>query len=264
MAKQANGYLGGFSGKLGPAVGYRWKGLWCLRACPRHVHNPRTDAQQRHRTMFKEEVRLAGRMGWAVNTGLKALSDELDMTPQNLFVKFNQQAFSMVDGCFMVDYPTLCISAGPVAPVALTEVTVDEHNILSVSFEKNPMHAAANAFDNVHVWVWCPEAGVGYLANSVYRRSKQVSMTLPSAMEGQELHVYAFVQDEHGRCSNTAYGSLTEDGPMEEQGPTFTDEDSRNENISTKESPQEETEATDVATVSQTAPDGIPRRNEHG
>ena len=46
MAKQTNGTLGGFVGKLGPVVGYRWKNVWCVRSQSRIVNNPRTEAQQ--------------------------------------------------------------------------------------------------------------------------------------------------------------------------------------------------------------------------
>ena len=49
MAKQSGGYLGGFSGKLGTAVGYMWNGKWCLRAHNPMVRNPRTEAQTEHR-----------------------------------------------------------------------------------------------------------------------------------------------------------------------------------------------------------------------
>ena len=69
MAKQTNGTLGGFVGKLGPVVGYRWKNVWCVRSQSRNVNNPRTEAQQEHRSLFKQEVQLAGRMRWAVNIG---------------------------------------------------------------------------------------------------------------------------------------------------------------------------------------------------
>lgn len=226
MAKQANGFLGGFVGSLGPAVGYLWKGRWCLRARARQVNNPRTEAQQEHRTLFKEEVRLAGRMRWAVNIGLKALSDEQKMTPQNLFVSINQEAFSprpagrTAAGAvgLGVDYARLRISEGPVAPVAVREWHVDEDNVLEVSFEKNPLHLSCSAYDNVYVWVWCPATGRGYLANAVYRRMRRMSVLLPEEMAGQELHVYAFVQDERGRCSATAYGAPAEGREEEVSG----------------------------------------------
>lgn len=206
MAKLANGYLEGFVGKLGPAVGYRWKNVWCLRSQPRRANNPRTEAQTKHRAMFKEEVRLAGKMRWAVNIGYKALSDEYDMTAQNLFVHANQQCFSTVNGRFTVDYAHLGISDGPVAPVEVTAWSIDENNVLNVSFEKNPLHLSCNQHDNVYVYIWCPEAEAGYLTNPVYRRAKQLSTLLPQLMAGKEIHVYAFVQDEKGRCSATAYG----------------------------------------------------------
>ncbi len=210
MAKQtSNGALGEFIGRLGPVVGYRWKNIWCLRTQSDNVRNPRTEAQQEHRSMFKQEVQLAGRMRWAVNIGLKEMADEMDMTPQNLFVKANQQAFSMVDGRLSVDCPNLCISAGSVAPVEITSATRDEVNVLTVNFEPNPLQMRAYQYDNVYFWVWCPEANTGYLVNPVYRRIKKMSVLLPSKMEGKEIHIYAFVQDEKGHCSTTAYGQET-------------------------------------------------------
>lgn len=205
MAKLENGYLGGFIGKLGNAVGYRWKSRWCVRSMPLHPHKSNTVPQQKQRKIFGEEVRLAGRMSWAVNIGLKPMSDKLCMTPHNVFVKINQKAFSLVDGQLIVDYPTLSISSGPVAPVALTEATVDELNVLNVKFDKNPLHLASNKYDKVFIWAWCPEIETGYLLNSVYRRELKASALLPSLMAGKELHVYAFVQDEQGKCSSTAY-----------------------------------------------------------
>ena len=94
MAKIDGNIFGGFRGKLGNVVGYTWKGLWCVRSKPEVVRNPRSAAQQQHRTLFAEEVRLAGRMSWALNIGMATVANELHMTPQNVFVKANQQAFS--------------------------------------------------------------------------------------------------------------------------------------------------------------------------
>lgn len=205
MARQTDGILGGFNGKVGTVVGYRWKGLWCMRAHNAFAHNPRTEAQQAHRALFKAEVQLAGRMRWAVNKGLKLPSDELNMTPMNLFVSANQQAFSEVEGRLVVDYPSLRISGGTVAPVALTEASVDEDNVLNVKFEKNPLRRTCSAHDDVYFWIYSEELETGYLSNAVYRRVQQASVALPDMFEGCSLHIYAFAQDEQGRCSETAY-----------------------------------------------------------
>lgn len=224
MAKQANGFLGGFSGRLGPAVGYQWNGRWCVRALPRMVTNPRTEAQQEHRAMFKQEVLLAAQMRWAVNVGMKEVARQMGMTAQNLFVKANQQAFCMVDGELKVDYPALQVSMGPVAPVAITKATVDEGNVLTVRFEKNPEHRAASAYDSVYLWVYSAEAGKGYLVNAVYRRAKRIDVLLPEWLCDSGLHLYAFVQDKDGRCSSTAYGRLGQGVGDEEDGACDEDE----------------------------------------
>ena len=211
MAKQTEGFLGGFNGKLGPVVGYRWKGLWCMRSQSRFVNNPRTEAQQAHRALFKAEVQLAGRMRWAVNIGLKLPADEMNMTTLNLFVKANQQAFSAVDGALKVDYAALQVSGGPVAPVALTEASVDGDNVLNVRFEKNPLRRSCQSFDNVYFWIYNEELEQGYLSNAVYRRMQKASVALPDAFFAggtPALHVYAFVQDAQGRCSETAYAGV--------------------------------------------------------
>jgi hypothetical protein len=186
-------------------VGYGRLGRWYVRALPRQVANPRTEAQQEHRAMFKQEVQLAAQMRWAVNVGMKGVAHQMGLTAQNLFVKANQQAFGMAEGLLQVDYPALQVSLGPVAPITITEATLNEDNVLTVHFEKNPEHRAASAYDSVYLWIYSPAAGKGYLTNAIYRRAKRFDVLLPEWLGDGELHLYAFVQDEEGRCSATAY-----------------------------------------------------------
>ncbi len=208
MAKIEGNALGGFRGKLGNLVGYSWKGLWCVRVRPAVVRNPRSEAQQRHRAMFAEEVRLAGRMSWALNIGLAAVADELHMTPCNAFVKANQQAFGAEgDNSLTVDWSGLIVSAGPVAPIELGTPVVSDEGVLEVAFEKNPYHLRADGFDEVHLYIYCPAAGQGYLAAPVYRKERRIRVSLPDDMIGQELHLYAFVTNEKGQSSDTSYAS---------------------------------------------------------
>ncbi len=205
MARQENGFIGGYAGSLGPVIGYNWRGRWCVRSKPARVHNPRTDRQQSHRQLFKAMVQFASLHGHVLRVGMRQAALAEGMTEQNLFVKLNSQSFSMVDGVAEVDYSDLVFSSGPVAPVAFGAPVVDERQVLTVSFEKNPLHQRASADDTVYLYVCCPSVGGALLSAPVYRRTGCVSMMLPDEWVGQEVYVYGFVTDYAGRASQTLY-----------------------------------------------------------
>ena len=164
MAKQQNGYLGGYSGRLGPVVGYMWRGKWCLRSKPAKVHNPRTDRQQSHRHLFKAMVQFASHQSQVLRVGMRQVSRDEGMTEQNLFVSLNSQSFSLVDGTLQVDYSRLLFGCGPVAPVAFGRPVVDERRVLTVTFERNPLHMRSSGEDTVYLYAYCPAAGRGLLS----------------------------------------------------------------------------------------------------
>lgn len=178
MAKQSFGILDGYRGTVGTVIGYQWRGRWCLRARPRRVHNPRTEAQQEHRMLFRDMVRLASRMTPVLRHRLRSAALGEKMTEGNLFVKMNKDCFSPQG----VDYERLQVSAGPVAPVAFTHAEVDEDMVLHVEFEKNPLHLCSNGDDEVRVYAYCPALGRGVLSAAAYRKSKRLSMSLPDEL----------------------------------------------------------------------------------
>ena len=204
MAKIVQGVTGGFSGSVGPVVGYQWRGRWCMRSHPRAVRNPRTEAQQEHRQMFKEEVQLASRMNWVLKESFNALSLAEGLTPCNFFIRENQHAFAWSDGRLTVDWASLRLSMGPVAPVAFGVPELTEET-LTVAFEKNPLHVRADVHDKVYLYVYCPEAEQGYLAAPVYRHTQRVSVVLPRTFAGRELHLWGLVEDRQGRWSESVY-----------------------------------------------------------
>ena len=204
MAKIVQGVTGGFSGSVGPVVGYQWRGRWCMRSHPQAVRNPRTEAQQEHRQMFKEEVQLASRMNWVLKESFNALSLAEGLTPCNFFIRENQHAFAWSDERLTVDWASLRLSMGPVAPVAFGVPELTEET-LTVAFEKNPLHVRADAHDKVYLYVYCPEAEQGYLAAPVYRHTQRVSVVLPRTFAGRELHLWGLVEDRQGRWSESVY-----------------------------------------------------------
>lgn len=201
MAKQSYGILDGYRGTVGPVIGYQWRGKWCLRARPRRVHNPQTEAQQEHRMLFRDMVQLAGRMKHALRLGLRSASLEEQITECNLFVKMNKERFTPQG----VDYKALEISRGPVAPVAFVEAAVGDDNVLRTRFERNPLHLRADGDDRVFIYAYCPALQEGCLSAGVCRRSRRLDMALPDEWAGLEVAFYAFVQDFKLQTSDTIY-----------------------------------------------------------
>ena len=211
MAKQSGGYLGGYSGKLGPVVGYLWNGKWCVRSCPPMVRNPRTVKQMERRALFREQVRLAASMRDGVMRGLTVPAREAGMTAYNLFVSLNQPAFGSAEGVLQVAWESLTLSVGPVAPVEFEQASVDERNVLSVKFRDSALSSGRRSRqDEVRVYVYCPDLGKGVLSATAYRFERRLRLLLPTFFAGHELRVYGFVQNAEGESSPTVYVPVDE------------------------------------------------------
>jgi len=200
MAKQQNGIIDVYRGRVGTVIGYQWRGRWCLRARPVRVHNPRTPEQQAVRGRFATLSRLAARMLPTLRRGMHHMALQNGVTECNLFISLNQGAVG--DG--EVDYSRVAVAYGPVAPVAFGSAAVDG-GIVSVAFEKNPQHRAASATDEVRLFAYCPALDSGLLSGGAPRRERRVAMVLPDEWAGLEVHLYGFVEDVAGRASESEY-----------------------------------------------------------
>ena len=196
--------MGGFIGRLGPVIGYRWRGRWCMRSVPQAVYNPQTPRQMEHRHAFREQVRLAARMAWPLDTCLTLEARREHMTCRNLFMRINQQHFAFSDNELHVDYRRLQLSRGPVAPVAPTAVSFGEGTTLGVDFDRNPTRHRCSPYDEVFLYAYSPCAGRGYLFNPVYRHTGQIRVLLPDYLYQSDTIVYLMVKDVHDRWSATA------------------------------------------------------------
>lgn len=212
MAKQTAGILGGFNGTVGPVIGYQWRGRWCMRARPRTVHNPRTEAQQAHRMQFRDMVQLASRLTAALRYGMRQASLEQGLTEGNLFVRMNKGCFSAQG----VAYHRLLLSSGPLAPVAFSPAQVDEQGVLRVEFEKNPLRVRADNEDRVVVAAYCPELKQLVMGAPVERKTRRVALALPDEWAGREFHVWGFVTDYQQRASECQYIFLADADEEEE------------------------------------------------
>ena len=235
MARIDYGIMGPFNGKVGTVVGYLWNGKPCMRAYKRYVNNPRTEAQQEHRTLFKQEVQLAAKMRWAVTTTMTEAAREAGMTSYNLFVHMNQEAFGMehtpqslrdsspktgeqpIGSNLVVDYSRLMLSMGDVPQVQLQAMEWSADNVLTIKYARG----LGNAYDRVFLYVYVPELERGFLSAGTYRREKRITLALPDEFASHDAHVYLMVQAADGRWSHSLYaGEIAMDEVVGEEGVT--------------------------------------------
>ena len=220
---KSNGFVSGFSGRLGNVVGYVWRGKSCVRTLPSQFNDAKTERQLEQRSLFKQTIDLASRAKKVLHVGLHVQSVNAQMTECNYFMHINKRCFSLRDGELEVDYASLVVSDGPVAPVAFGAPQLVDETTLVIDFEKNPLHRVAKSDDNVYLAVYCPELNDFRLSNPVSRSSKHLEMNFPSLYAGKEVHLWGFVQDYAGRASMSQYigcGVLTmeevaDDVPMD-------------------------------------------------
>lgn len=205
MAKYYQGINGAFHGKVGQVVGYMWKCTPCIRTYNKEVHYPNTESQQRERDWFISMVRFAAQARQALLLGVKQGAYASNMTEGNYFVTKNKHHFHHVDGGIEVDYEKLSIAEGPAADVVFHTPVFREHETVIVEFDRNTLFSRASGDDMVYIYLYSVDLGRGFMAASVARKTKSVSLQLPSEWAGSLVHIYGFVVDREGRSSNSTY-----------------------------------------------------------
>lgn len=201
----AQGIGGPLSGRVGPVVGYMWKHRACLRALPQHVNYPNTESQQRQRDWFVSMVRFASRAKEALRLGLHQPADEAGMTEGNYFILRNKEHFRREGDAVVVDYAQLRLSEGHAADVYFREPRFEAAEVVSVEFDKGGLIGHGSGDDRVYLYVYSPDHADGLLSAPAERRSKRLSISLPTEWAGSVVHLYGFVVDRSGRASNSTY-----------------------------------------------------------
>ena len=201
MGKLQKGINDGFRGTIGTAVGYEWRGQWCMRSRPCRVRNPRSMPQVESRRRLSLSSRLAARMGDALRVGLRNESMSRHLTECNLFLSLNKSSLALDGDTLNIDYSSLCVSVGPVAPVEFGEPAIGLEGVVTVQFDKNPLEAITDSHDHVYLYAYCPTLERGQLSIPGYRYHGYVHIALPSEWAGHKAHLYGFVRANSGECS---------------------------------------------------------------
>ena len=187
---------------------------------PTHVANPRTEAQQAHRSNFARISKLSSYMKEAHLVGLHGQAVREKNSTYALFKKINKDCFTL-DG--EIDYPRIVVSKGSVPIVSITSAVIED-GCLTVNFDSQAYDGAAT--DRLFLFVYSSALRAGTLADPVLRSADHITVDLPTEWlqtaaanasdntntlthsHNQTFHLYAFLQGYRLRTSDTIYRML--------------------------------------------------------
>ena len=192
----------------------------CERPMPTHVANPRTEAQQAHRSHFAQISKLSSYMKEAHLVGLHGQAVREKNSTYALFKRINKDCFTP-DG--EIDYPRIVVSKGTVPMVSITSAVIED-GCLTVNFDSHAYGGAAT--DRLFLFVYSSALRAGTLADPVPRSAGKVTALLPDEWlqtaaanasdntntlthsHNQTFHLYAFLQGYRLRTSDSIYCML--------------------------------------------------------
>ena len=209
MARIKNGFLGGFSGKLGTAVGYQIGDEWFLRARPRK------------KSFSSAELENQGKMGM-VSRYLGPLKPLLKVGFKGHYTKTGgyrgavsytrKEALVVDDAGTYIDPALFRISGGNLPQAQNPSVeALDGH--ICIRWETQQGLLKSRFSDQLLVLMYEPESGdsLQWIYDAAFRREKQFCVPYHASFTGRSFDVHiGFVAGDRSAQSNSQYlGKLT-------------------------------------------------------
>ena len=192
MSKNTQGYLGPQIGKLGPAVGFLWKGRNIYRSHNPFVRNPKTPAQVEARAKFKLLAQTARLLSPAINLGYAYKADAERNTTRALFTRENYHLLSYDQGQPDIDMTLLSLADGPLTPVAFGTPSLSDLTLTVPIANSYSGIGCALDSDRVHLLVANRSKDMAILVSAA-RTDTQLQAALPDTFSGTQVELYGFV-----------------------------------------------------------------------
>lgn len=194
MAILTNGPNGGFSGKVGSIVGYKWKGKDVIRGLPRKSHKPRSDARLANEQAMKLIMGALSPLKIFIRAGFRDAVESLDMTAFNLALSVNKkQAIKGEYPDQEIDWDNFQISQGKLP--GLADVTAKWENTgLILSWSDNSGARMAYRTDSLSVAVYSHKTDRWYdFLNHAPRDGQTCVLTAHEKWLGTEVEVFVSI-----------------------------------------------------------------------
>lgn len=205
MGTIENGWLGGFKGILGPAVGSKWKNKYVVRSRPPRkrtspTSNAQADVQAKFLLMTKFLRPLTALLNKTFNKSAR------DMTGFNKAFSANKKAITGLSPAFTIDYPKILLSTGTLRNADAITVASPVMGKLVFTWTDNSGSDSALSSDPGFVAVYNEELK-RWIQNQKISQRSDATFTLDAAVfSGKPVHCYiGFMSADNKKVSESFY-----------------------------------------------------------
>lgn len=193
------GILGGFSGKVGPIVGFRWKSKYYIRARAAKVSNPRTPRQQEQRGKFATAFSFLKTMKPFIRMGYKEFTQ--DKSAFNAAMSYTlKRAVAGSGKDITIDFNRALVSMGTLMPV-FEGTAMQEKDKMSFNWQNNSGTGNAEDTDIAMLLVYNKDKEMAlYDTEAALRSDSHGELPLPVDWQGDELIAYLSFCSTDGSC----------------------------------------------------------------
>ena len=193
------GILGGFSGKVGPIVGFHWKSNYYIRARAAKVSNPRTPKQQEQRGKFATAFSFLKTIKPFIRIGYKEFTQ--DKSAFNSAMSYTlKRAVTGSGKEIKIDFDRALVSIGTLIPVFEGAATQDG-NKMHFNWQDNSGMGNAEDTDIAMLLVYNKDKETAvYDTEATLRSTRHAGFQLPSDWQDDELIAYLSFRSADGSC----------------------------------------------------------------
>lgn len=214
MAEIKDGILGGVHGKIGPVVGFMWRGRYFLRSTPRKSNKSTSEKQITQRSKLSLVSTFANKVKDFVNANypLTMLNDKMATGKEQLISMLMKDGVLKIEGELCLDIASVLLSIGTLPPAVIKKISKLKTEKIKVQWDNAITNVLTKDSDRLTIIAYSEKLLEFKEIESIARREdKYVHFDLPKEWVEGNVHFWSVWKSADGKLvSTSAYHGVTE------------------------------------------------------
>lgn len=214
MAEIKDGILGGVHGKIGPVVGFMWRGRYFLRSTPRKSNKSASEKQIAQRSKLSLVSTFANKVKDFVNANypLAMLNDKMATGKEQLISMLMKDGILKIEGELCLDIASVLLSIGTLPPAVIKKISKLKTEKIKVQWDNAIANVLAKDSDRLTIIAYSEKLLEFKEIESIAKREdKYVHFDLPKEWEEGNVHFWSVWKSADCKLvSTSAYHGVTE------------------------------------------------------